>query len=120
MQHAKPVGFQKKVLQHILLKRNVLPRSQHSHLEQFFPKKNTSTARTNNSGSNIWFYDLDEFQAHAKEHWKVDKAKSERMNSANVNDKIRLFSIAGRSENRDELLKIGIGKHTTREDCDYA
>jgi hypothetical protein len=110
-----PTDFKRKVIQHIIIKRKLVLRSQYPHFKDHFPNKESTTSQ-----SRIFFYDFEELQNHAEEHWKVDKARNAMLQTPQVNDKISLFLIAGLPENRDAILKIGIGKNTNRAECDDA
>ena len=71
-----------------------------------------------NGTSNPWYLNLDEFMVHAEMWWKVDELATRELMDPNVNDIVRLFSIAARGENRSDVVRLGIGRNQDHAEMD--
>ena len=66
------------------------------------------------SNEQVWYYSLQDFKVHTEEQFKVQK-ESDLPDSSDV---IRLFGILGMQDFRDDVMKLGKGKSTSRADVD--
>ena len=66
----------------------------------------------------VFYYPLKEFEDFAKDTWMLDVAKAEKDQDATFNDVLRLFGVALKSDNRDELNLLNTGKCYLRKDSD--
>ena len=62
-----------------------------------------------------WYYSLQDFKVHTEEQFKEKKTDNDLPDSSDI---IRLFGILGMQEFRDDVVKLGKGKTTLREDVD--
>ena len=102
-----PSDFKKKVAKHILETRVKIQRSE-------IPCQNLLPSDT---GPLVYFYSQMTFEEFAERNYKKIESKSKALD-IQPNDVIRFFGVAFLGTNRDDLVSIGIGKATSRQQLD--
>jgi len=75
-------------------------------------------AMPTSGASNPWYLSLKTFLSHAARCWMVDELAASELLEANINDIVRLFSVAARNENRNDVVRLGIGRNQDRAEMD--
>ena len=104
--------FKNLIIQHILFARK-------KTANNLIPQKYLETVENQASLQQSYlFYSKEEFLVHAQNKYKVNLSEKAMKEKSHPNDILRLFGIAFKQMNRDDLEKLGRGKALVREDLD--
>ena len=110
----KKSHFKTMVVKHIVKKRHSENKNDHRDIYEMLTKEN----KKKNGKNAIMIYDKEAFERFATENWKLEADKNQNLPKDHINDTIRLFSIAAKSEYREKLMSLVRGKAMCREQMD--
>ena len=110
----KKSHFKTMVVKHIVKKRHSENKNDHRDIYDMLTKEN----KKNNGKNSVMIYEKEAFERFATENWKLEADKNQHAPKDHINDTIRLFSIAAKSEYREKLMSLVRGKAMCREQMD--